>query len=87
MLLDPGKSGFHLRGRGGSLERPKTGGGGGGEREKGSIERTINQLLSILAPKAPKTFLSIENGQSFSPNTWQMMNFLNLLDALFPKIP
>ena len=23
----------------------------------------------------------------FSPNTWQMMTFLNPLDALIPKIP
>ena len=68
-------------------------------QEKGSIDRTINQLLLsviiiiivisyTLGPKAPKTFLSIENGQIFfSPNTWQMMVFLNPLDALIPKIP
>ena len=37
-----GKSGFRLRG-GGSIKPPKT--GGGGVREKGSIDRTINQLF------------------------------------------
>ena len=32
-------------------------------RENGSIDSTISQLLRTLAPKAPKNFLSIENGQ------------------------
>ena len=33
-------------------------------------------------------FLSIKNGQIFfPPNTWQMMTFLNPLEALIPKIP
>ena len=41
--LHLGRSGFQLKGGGGSIEPPKTGGGGG--REKGSIDRTINQLL------------------------------------------
>ena len=40
-----GKSGFQLGGQnwggGGSIEPPKT--GGGGAREKGSIDKTINQ--------------------------------------------
>ena len=36
---------------------------------------------------APRIFLSIENGLFFSPNAWQMMTFLNPLDALIPKIP
>ena len=31
--------------------------------------------------------LSIENSQFFSPNTWRMLTFLNLLDALISKIP
>ena len=35
-----------------------------GVREKGSVDRTINQLLSTLAPTAPKMFFSIENGQN-----------------------
>ena len=30
-------------------------------------------------------FLSIENIQFFSPNIWQMMTFLDPLDALIPK--
>ena len=34
-----------------------------------------------------KVFLSIENGDLFGPNTWQMMNFLHPLDALAPTIP
>ena len=34
-----------------------------------------------------ETFLSIENGQFFPPNTWPMMTFLTPLDALIPKIP
>ena len=58
---------------------------GGGVWEKGSVDRTIqDQLLRTLAPKF---FLSIQNGQFFSPNTWQMMTFLNPLNALIPKIP
>ena len=40
------------------------------------------------APKALKMFLSIENGQFFfPPNAWQMMTFLNPLDALISKSP
>ena len=35
----------------------------GGGREKGSIDRTINQLLEILALREPKIFWSIENDQ------------------------
>ena len=37
----------------------------------------------------PKILLKIfKNGQNFfSPNTWQIMTFLNPLDALIPKIP
>ena len=31
--------------------------------------------------------MSIENGQFFSPNTWQMMSFLNPLNTLVSKIP
>ena len=53
--------------------------GGGGVWEKGPIDRTINQLLL--------SFLSMKNGQFFSPNIWQMMTFLNPLDGLIPKIP
>ena len=32
-------------------------------------------------------FLSIKISRFFSPNIWQMMTFLNPLDALIPKIP
>ena len=61
--------------------------GGGGVWEKGSIDRTIDQLLWTLAPKALIIFLSIKNCQIFfSPNIWQMMTFLNPLDALIPII-
>ena len=46
---------------------------------------TINQLSSILAPKI---FFSTKKwSKIFSSNTWQMMIFLNPLDALIPKIP
>ena len=40
-------------------------------------------------PHVLKVFWSIENGQKncFSPNTWQMMAFLNPLDVMIPKIP
>ena len=38
------KSGFQPQGGGGSIELPESGGGGGGP-EKGSIDRTMNQLL------------------------------------------
>ena len=39
-----GKTGFHFRGwGGGSVEPPKS--GGGGLREKGSVDRTINKSL------------------------------------------
>ena len=37
--------------------------------------------------KGAEGFLSIRNGQNFSTNMWQMMTFLNPLDALIPKIP
>ena len=37
------KSGFHLRGGGGLIEPPKT--GGGGVREKGSMDGTINHFF------------------------------------------
>ena len=68
----------------GSIEPPKT--GGEGVQDKGSIDRTINQLLWTLAPKM---FFSIENAQipPPPPTTWQMMTFPNPLDALIPKIP
>ena len=57
---------FNLGG-GVSIEPPKMGGGGSG---KGSIDRTINQLFLTPAPKAPKKFLSIENG----PNDFHQMH-------------
>ena len=48
-------------------------------REKGSIDRTIDQ--------APNIALSSENGPIlFSPTTWLMMTFLNPLDAPIPKL-
>ena len=53
----------------------------------GSIDKTITQVLLTLVPKAPRVLLSIENGQIFPPNTWQMITFLNPVDALIPKIP
>ena len=38
--------------------------------------------------KGAEIFLSIEKGSKiFPPNMWQMMTFLNPLDALIPKIP
>ena len=37
---------------------------GAGVREKGSIDRTVHQFYELW-PKAPKNFLSIENGQFF----------------------
>ena len=43
--------------------------------------------LNPVAPKAPNSFWSIESGQFFPPNTWQIMTFLNPLDVLIPKIP
>ena len=41
--------------------------GGGVVREKGSIDRTINQLLRALGPETPKIFWSIETGQKKFP--------------------
>ena len=41
-----------------------------GLNRKGSIDRTINQLLRTLAQKAPEVCLTIDNGQFFfQPNT------------------
>ena len=37
--------------------------------------------------KGAENFLSIKLGRFFSANIWQMMTFLNPLDALIPKIP
>ena len=45
----------------GSIEPPKTGGGGFGKRAQ--LTGTINQSLGTLAPKAPNFFLSIKIGQ------------------------
>ena len=46
----------------------------------------VDSLRGGLA-EGNRIFVSIENGQKvFSPNTWQMMTFLNPLDALIPKI-
>ena len=44
--------------------------GGGGVREKGSIDRTISQLLWTLAPKAWKILLSIRKWSSFFPTKY-----------------
>ena len=57
----------------------------GGFGKRAHLTGTINQLLSTLAPKAPRIFLSITVGLFFSPNTWQVMTFLNPLDALILK--
>ena len=43
LCLEPGKSGFHLWGMGWGVEPPKT--KVGGLQEKGSIDRTSDQLL------------------------------------------
>ena len=77
-----GEIGFSTPGGRGSIKPPKI--CGGRVREKGSIDRIINQGLWT---PAPKKILSIENGLFFSPNIWQMMIFLHPLDALIPKIP
>ena len=58
---------------------------GGGVREKVTIDRTIHQLLCIWRQRRGKFLLSIENGQFFSLNTWQMMTIVKPLDALIPK--
>ena len=52
---------------GGGGNRAPQNGGGGGVWEKGSIDRTINQLRGNLALKAPKIFWRIKNGQIFCP--------------------
>ena len=45
-------------------------------------------MITKSGAEGADTFLTIENGQfSPPPNTWQMMTFLNPLDALIPKIP
>ena len=63
------------------------GAGAGGFREKGSPERTINRYYELWHRRRRKVFLSIENAQFFSSNTWQMMPFLNPLHGVIPKDP
>ena len=55
-----GKLGFRLRGMGGLIDPPKT---GGGVQEKGSIDRTIQQLFMNSGAKGAEIFESISNGQ------------------------
>ena len=57
----------------GSIEPPKTG-GAGELREKGSVDRTIHQLLWALARKVLKNVLSIEDVK--------VINFFSLNDDL-----
>ena len=78
-------SGLQVRGGGGSIEPPKS---RGAVWEKGSIDRHHESVIINSGAKGAKIFLSIKIGQIFfSPNIWQMMLFLNPLDALIPKIP
>ena len=45
-------------------------------------------IMKSAAEGADHFFLTIENSRYPPPrNTWQMMTFLNPLDALIPKIP
>ena len=75
----PGHVGLASGGGGGVNGAPKI--WGGGDWEKGSVSQA--PLVSYY-----ELLRRIEIGQFFfSPNIWQMMTFLNPLDALIPKIP
>ena len=76
-----GRSGVRLGGPG-SIEPRKLGLVGSGN---GSIDSSITNSG---AKGAHIFFFSIQNGKKiFSPGRWQVMTFLNPLDALIPKIP
>ena len=71
-------------GGGGSIGAPQN---WGGVWEKGSIDRSLISYYELWRRRRRNFFLSIKNGQFFSPNLWPVMDFLNPLDALFRKIP
>ena len=76
----------HFRGAGGRWSPPKLGGGGFAKRAQ--LTRLFITHDELWCQSRRKKILSIENGRFFfSSNTWQMMIFLNPLDALPPKIP
>ena len=87
----PGEVGFSSFFVGGPMEPPKTGGGGGGGGGRfGKGAQLTGPLISdfeLWRQRRQKILVSFENGQFLSPNPWQMMTFLNPLDALIPKIP
>ena len=84
-----GHVGLASEGGVGSIEPPKSwgGGGGGGGWEKGSID--WHHESDITGAEGADNFFEHHKWSKnfFSPNTWQMMTFLNLLDTLIPKIP
>ena len=71
---------------GGAIEPPKTGGGGSGKRAQLTGPSISYYELWRQRPRK-FFFLRIKIGQFFSRNIWQMISFLNPLDALIPKIP
>ena len=73
-------------GGGGGRKSPQNWGGGGAFGKRAQLRGPLISYYE-LGPKAPKIFLSIENGPFSPPNTWQMMTFLNPLNALIPEIP
>ena len=75
-----GMSGLQVGSREGSIEPQKC--GRWGVREKRSIVRHH----SLIIMNTDANFCTLTMVKIVSPNTWQMMFFLNPFDALIPKI-
>ena len=71
---------FTCGGGGGVNRAPKN--WGGGVQEKGSIDKHHSLVIMKSGAEGAENWSIF-----FSPNIWQMMTFLNPLDALNPKIP
>ena len=69
---------------GGSIELPKTG-GGGGSGKRAQLTGLLIGCYELWRQRHRNFFLKMV--KQFSPNIWQMMTFLNPLDALIPKPP
>ena len=70
-------------GGGGAIEPPKTGGGSG---KRAQLTGPLISHYEVCRRRRQK-FFEHSKFSIFSPNIWQMMTFLNPLDALLPKIP
>ena len=82
-----GKSGFQLR-RGGGVNRASPNCRAGGASGKGAhLTGPLISNYELWRRRCPTVFLALKMVGKLSPNTWQMMIFLNSFDALIPKIP